>query len=443
MLLVFAFLLSQVGCSCGATGSAGPSESGAKECVGANCPTSWAKRAGETGYDQGLDVALDGMGGAFLTGAYKGIFVARLDKDGAFQWSRHTGEIGQDQGNAIAADAQGNAYVVGSFSKRANFDGTTLLSKGLGDAFVARLNPEGRFLWAKRFGGKEHDEGVDIAVDATGAIYIAGTFTGTAQFGRHTLTSAGGTDLFVAKLDKNGAFLWAKRGGGTEYDSGAGIGVDGEGNAYVIGHFTDKANFGHTALTTSRSTELFLVRLSKDGDFLWAIRPGSDLGRDIAVDKAGNTYITGYFSKRIYFGSIYMRSSGGGDIYVAKLNKDGKFQWVTKAGSRSSEEGTGIGVDASGNIYVTGIFRNSVKFGNSTLTSAGESDLFVARLSKDGDFVWARRAGGALSDQGNSIAVDGKGSYIVTGSFSGKARFGSQALSSTEKSDVFIAKNRP
>ena len=182
-------------------------------------------------------------------------------------------------------------------------------------------------------GGTDWNEGNSIAVDGIGNVYTTGRFKGTADFnpgaGTFWLTSAGGYDIFISKLDASGNFLWAKRMGGTNDDSGWSIIVDGSGNVYTTGYFTGMADFDPGAGTfwlTSAGYEIFISKLDASGNFIWAKKTDgtiSDIGMYIAVDGSGNVYTTGSFDGTADFdpgaGTFNLTSAGNSDIFVLKL----------------------------------------------------------------------------------------------------------------------------
>ena len=145
-------------------------------------------------------------------------------------------------------------------------------------------------------------------------------------------------------------------------------------------------------------------------------------------------------------------SAGFRDIFVAKYEASGDLVWAKRAGGTSTDEGHGIAVDGAGNSYVTGDFRDSATFGPgetnaTTLTSAGGDDIFVAKYEASGDLVWAKRAGGTSTDEGHGIAVDGAGNSYVTGDFRDSATFGPGETNATTltsasagSADIFVAK---
>lgn len=423
----------------------------------------WANQAGGTSSDYGQSIATDSNGNSYVTGSFSGaasfgsttligsgvdIFVAKMDSNGNWLWAKKAGGSSNDSGRSIAVDYFGNSYVTGKFSGTAGFGSTTLTSSGNGDIFVAKLDPNGNWLWVKNAEGLNNESGYGIAVDNSGNSYVTGTFYGTAGFASTTLTSSGEIDIFVAKLDSNGNWLWAKKAGGAgdKRCNSQSIAVDNSGNSYVTGEYRGSASFGSTTLTASSNWDYdaYVAKLDSNGNWLWASKTGgSDSGGyGIAVDSSGNSYVTGYFQGTAGFGSTTITSSGSYDIFVAKMDNNGNWLWAKKAGGSGSDYGRGHGLalDNSGNSYVTGYYNGAASFGATTLTGSGQSDIFVAKLDSSSNWLWAKKAGGSEIEEGYGIAIDSSGNCYVTGSFQGSAAFGSSTLTSSGSNDIFVAK---
>ena len=399
-------------------------------------PWLWTKNAGGISEDWSYNIAVDVSGNSYITGYFKGsatfgstnltskgcidIFIAKLDSSGNWLWAKKAGGTDWDGGLGIAVDASGNSYVTGYFADSAIFGSTTLTGNEGDNIFVAKLDSNGNWLWVKKAGGTGYDGGLGIEVDASGNSYVTGDFSGTVTFGSTTLTSRGNSDIFVAKLDSSGNWLWAKKAGGKGYDKGHGIAVDAVNNIYVTGIFEGSATFGSTTLINKSSEyyyDIFIAKLDSSGNWLWAQNAGgtgSDWGNGIAVDASGNSYVTGYFDSDATFGSTTLTSNGGNDIFVAKLDSSGNWLWAKNAGASDTDSGNGIAVDASGNSYVTGYFLSTATFGDITLTSYGGTDIFIAKLDSSGNWLWAKNAG-RTGGEGNGIAIDNNGNSYVTG----------------------------
>ncbi|MFA7029651.1 MAG: SBBP repeat-containing protein [Candidatus Cloacimonadaceae bacterium] len=363
-----------------------------------------------------------------------------------WQWVEQAGGIGNDYGRSITIDSSGNSYITGYFYGTASFGSTTLTTTGSGavDIFVAKLDSSGNWLWAKQAGGNNWDVGFGIATDSSGNSYVTGFFAESASFGSTTLTSSGGEDIFVAKLDSSGNWLWAKQAGGTGLDIGYGIATDSSGNSYVTGFFAESASFGSTTLTSSGGEDIFVAKLDSSGNWLWAKQAGGtspDYGWGIAIDSSENSYVTGYFEGTASFGTTNLTSSGVQDIFIAKLDSSGNWLWVKQAGGTSDDYGLGISTDSYGNSYITGYFSSApASFGTINLTSSGYADIFVAKLDSSGNWLWVKQAGGNNWDVGFGIATDSSGNSYITGLFAEFASFGSTTLTSSGQDDIFVAK---
>ena len=425
-------------------------------------PWLWAQKAGGTGEDSGHSIAVDASGNSYVTGGFEGtaifgsttlessgsqdIFVTKLDNRGNWLWAKKAGGTDSDYGYGIAVDASGNSYVIGCFySATATFGSTTLTGNGYNNIFVAKLDSSGNWLWAKNARESPYDYGHGIDVDASGNSYVTGYFYNSVTFGSTTLTSSGGADIFVAKLDSSGNWLWANNAGGTSDECGNGIAVDDSGNSYVTGYFYDSATFSSTTLTNNGVYDIFITKLDSSGNWLWAKKAGgssNDSGNGIAVDAIGNSYVTGYFDSNATFGSTTLTSNGDYDIFIAKLDSNGNWLWAKNAGGTYNDYGYSIAVDASGNSYITGCFCGSATFGSTTLTSNGDYDIFIAKLDNCGNWLWANNAGGTSDDRGTSIAVDASRNSYVTGYFYDSATFGSTTLTSNGGYDtnIFVTK---
>lgn len=362
-----------------------------------------------------------------------------------WDWVTVAGGTGAEYGSGIVTDSMGNHYVTGSFTNTVSLGSLTLSSAGGRDIFIAKLNSSGGFLWAARAGGAGNDNANAIARDASGDLYLAGRFEGSANFGSQSLTGSGGYDIFAAKLDSTGSFLWAVGAGGTGSDAAYGIALDTSASICLTGRFENTATFSSIALTSSGGDDIFAAKLDGNGNFLWAVKAGGsevdERGTGIAVDSADNIYLTGYFYGTANFGIHQISSYGFRDIFVAKLNSSGSFLWALRAGGANDYDwGSAITVDNSDYVYLTGFFDDTADFGSTQLISNGYHDVFAARLNGSGNFLWAVKAGGTGGDQAYGIAVDSDANVYLTGFFYGSASFGTNTVNGYGYFDIFAAK---
>lgn len=420
----------------------------------------WAERLGGTSGDSGYSITTDTSNNVYTTGQFTGtstfggniltsvgptdIFLVKTNAAGTVLWATQFGGTGSDTGRGITTDTSGNVYITGQFSSTATFGSITLTSAGSNDIFVVKLDTTGMVLWASRFGGTGGDIGHSITTDTSGNVYITGEFRNTITFGSTTLTSAGVADVFTVKLDAaTGTVLWATKLGGTGNDISYSITVDVLGNTYVTGQFAGTAIFGSTTLISAGGADVFVVKFDTTGTVLWVSQfggTGTDAGRGIVTDTSGNIYITGSFIDTVAFGSETFTSAGSNDAFVAKLNATGTILWASQFGDTGNDVGRGITIDTSGNVYVTGEFRDTVAFDFTSLTSVGNADIFATKLDTTGTVLWATQFGGTANDFGFGMATDTSGNTYVTGDFNDTADFGGFTLVSAGSGDVFIVK---
>ena len=367
----------------------------------------------------------------------------------SFEWVATFGSSADDIAQALAVDPAGNTYLTGHVGGHSTFGSQTVSTQNAEIMFLAKLDARGDPVWARQASESNQSEGRAVVVDPRGRIFVAGYFVGSTQFGDTTLTSRGYADMFLAQYDSDGNPVWARRAGG-DHPSGTDVAralaLDSSGNCYVYGEFRDSAQFEGITLTGAGLFTSFLAKYDPNGTLIWArvIAPTSpDDRRGLCVDPEDHVILTGNFLGRAVLGSEILTSAGSGDILVGKLDPAGNFIWARQAGGEDeqrSDSGSGVAVDGAGNIYVTGFFFGTAKFGSTVLTSAGANDVFVAAYTRAGALRWAKRAGGVDADSGNSIATDGAGGVFITGFYLGNSMFGQQLLLNGPHADLVIAK---
>jgi uncharacterized delta-60 repeat protein len=404
------------------------------------------------------------------------IFVAKYNPNGALVWAKRAGGTSEDYGgNYIIGYSDGTSIVTGSFTNTAVFgegetNATTLVSAGSRDIFVAKYNPNGDLVWAKRAGSTGGAEyGFGLAVNTDGSVLVTGYFEGSATFGQGetnvtTLVSGGGTDAFIAKYNANGTLAWAKRIGGNSSEWGYGISNNIDGTFVITGVFLSgsvifgQGEVNETTLSLAGGYDMYIAKYSAEGDLLWAKSAGGtgfDWGRDIVMHSDGSSTVKGFFSSTAIFGqgetnqTSLVSAGGSSDLFIAKYNSNGTLAWARRAGGTGGDTGRGIAKNSDGSVVVVGDFTGTAIFGQgetneTSLISAGDTDIFIAKYNANGTLAWARRAGGAGQDSGRGIDVNIDGTILVVGYFQGLSNFGQggniRELTSIGGTDSFIAR---
>ncbi len=363
-----------------------------------------------------------------------------------FTWLKTAGGTNDDEGRAIALDASGNLYATGMFYINAMFDSTALIDSTCRDVYVAKYAANGSLTRVIRLGGLNMPHannmayGEGITVDMWGNVYVCGNFVDTLKIDTIVLRPRGLTDCFIAKFDSALNFLWAKSAGSINGDDRAtGIVADTNGFVNLTGQFIGSALFDSTAVFSTGNGDYFVARYDSAGTLQW-VRNGGDIAESIALDNAGNIFITGEFSGTSDFGTLSYTSIGAHDIFVAKYDTSGTLAWVKTGGGIGDDHSNGISIDGAGNIYIAGAFNNDATFGTHTVSSMGQEDAFTAKLTAAGVFQWVSTIGGPYNDASSKIAVSSLGALYVTGSFDSVAVFGTDTVHSHGKADIFLAK---
>ena len=348
------------------------------------------------------------------------LFVAALAKDDStFAWAQRAGSSGSELGLAMAVTSDDTVVITGQIGGTATFptadDSITVGTASVSELFVAALaKDDSTFAWAQATGGTGTGRGQSVAVTSDDTILLTGDITGSATFPTSddsiTLTSPGGRETFVAAMPNGkSTFAWAQRAGGAENSEGASVAVTSDNRVIVGGYFTDSATFptggaapDDSITLTGGSREIFVAELAPgESTFTWAQSAGgsgSDAVGSVAIDSNDMVILTGYFSTSASFptgraapdDSITLTSAGARDVFVAGLYRDDStFAWAQRAGTGGSDSdaGQGVAVNSDDTILVTGYVKGSAMFPTGataddsiTLTAAGKSDVFLGWL---------------------------------------------------------------
>jgi hypothetical protein len=335
-----------------------------------------------------------------------GCFIAKYDATGAVLWATSFGGTSYDMIRGGCTDAQGNFYVTGSLGANVVTIGTVTLTGGSfgGSIFLAKFDPNGNTLWARRYVGTNVDEGTGVCVDGQGNPCIsAHVASANLVMGTFTVSGSGSTSAVIAKFDSSGNLLWVKQtintGMGAE---GHAIACDGAGNFFMAGHFMSPSlNFGLFSLTRTGNQDAFLAKYDNSGTALWArSTTGFDLEffRSLAVDGAGNAYVLGSYSSSIVtLGTFTLYRQALEDVMLAKYDASGTVQWAKQVSGNSRDVGQCVAVNGN-RVFFTGSMGShgyapagAVTMGTLTLgPQMGYTDpMFLIQLDLNGNIQYA------------------------------------------------------
>jgi hypothetical protein len=376
----------------------------------------WAKGLGSTGNDRGLTITTDALGNVYIAGNYESptltfgtttltnlstngfndLFIAKFDASGNLVWAKTAGNAGNESASSIKCDVSGNIYLAGSYESVSITFGTTTLTNiettgFFSDLFIVKYDASGNVLWANSAGGIETDESYFITTDDSNNVYVTGWYSDDLIVGPFTLTSADSTglgDVFIVKYDTNGNVVWAHGYGNVGNDFGCSITTDNLGNIYLTGFYAASSiTFGAFTLSSSAATNMFIVKYNAVGNVLWAqaaVSSGGSIGYCVTTDPSGSVYVGGIFSSTfIEFGTTTLTnvgSNGYSDIFIVKYDSLGNSIWAINVNGTGYDAIVGLTCDSFGNIYVAGHHLSTLAFGSTSLTSAGDMDIFIAKL---------------------------------------------------------------
>jgi len=306
--------------------------------------------------------------------------------------------------------------------------------------------------WARGEGGTQNDEAIAVTSTAAGDVYVAGFYlSSTMTIGATTLTNAGANDIFLARYDDSGSPIWAKSIGGSNNDNPTSLTCDAGGNLYMTGYFKSTSlTFGTYTLTNTGNNDMFLVKYDLNGNVLWATSAtgaGDEIGYSVTADAGGHIYVGGYYgSSPSHFDTTSLSMVGGGDMFIAKYDaSNGHEIWARGAGGTGQDQTNSVCTDASGNVYLAGMFTSpTITFGATPMLSkvlGAGNDLFIVKYDANGTALWAKSAGGSSNDEATSITISAGGDLFVGGYFASSIlQFDTTVLHNTGYNNMFLNK---
>ena len=309
-------------------------------------------------------------------------------------WLDQFGTTSDEYVHGAAPDAAGGIYTVGH-----TFGSLAAPISGPTDAFLARHDAAGNFLWARQLGTTKTEYGYAAAPDGAGGVYIAGSTSGVLN-----APSGGSFDAFVARYDAQGNLLWARQFGSTSWDFAFAAATDGAGGVFIAGSVLGPVD----GQPYAGVEDIFLARYDADGNRL-ALRvfgtSAHDQALGLATDTAGGVFVTGTTK-----GPLAPPHKGTYDVFVVRCDGAAAELWVRQIGTAQSDAAQAATPDGEGGVFIAGYTAGILgPFGN------GRSDGFVARYTAAGDKLWLTQVGSPSADSAYAVAPDGEGGAFVSG----------------------------
>ena len=346
----------------------------------------------------------------------------------AWAWARQGGGGYVNGGGSVAVDHDGNLFVTGSFSEEGHFGPFVLPNNWVTRFFLAKYDAAGNILWARTTTGAPYSasSGSFVAVDAAGNAYAAGFFADAMgdssrariAFGAHSITNVGWfEDVFLAKYDPSGEALWARRMGGPRQEFPYDLAVDAAGNAWITGGFGQ-------------------ARYDSNGNLAWAQNVPGLTGLRLALDPTGNAYLSGRCAAPVTLDGATV----GPRIFLVKYSPASDVLWTRTGGPNELGSCQALACDAAGNLLLAGVFQGSTDFTDYSVTASDTNALFLTKFNVFGNALWAREVASApASLSALDLFFDGAGQLYFAAGFDGVVFFGDQWLSSRGSDGVFLA----
>ncbi len=368
----------------------------------------WVRQLGTYYWDRSYGVSADGLGNVYMSGfaegslggpdvGRSGAFVSKYDAAGNLLWTRQPGTSDDDKSYGVSADGLGSVYISGY--TRGSIGGP---NAGKGDAFLSKYDGAGNLLWAQQLGTSDSDSSFGVSADGVGKVYIAGY-----TYGSLGGANAGQTDAFVSKYDGAGNLRWTRQLGTTHHDKSYGASADALGNVYIVGETYGSLGGPNTGLW---SADAFVSKYDAAGNLHWTRQlgtDGSDYGKGVSADGAGNVYISGYTDRSLGGPNAGVWSL---DAFVSKYDDAGNLLWIRQLGTSVQDYSYGVSADGLGNVYMSGW-----TWGSLGGPSAGSYDAFVSKYDGAGNFLWTRQLGTSAWEEAYGVSADALGSLYISG----------------------------
>lgn len=359
-------------------------------------------------------------------------------------WEVVLGDEMAEDPQCLVVDHVGNTIIGGAYKGGIDFGDGELINSGGDDIFLAKYNSDGAHVWSQRFGNSENQVIRAIDVDSYGNIYITGIFQGALNFGGGNLVSAGGYDVFLVKFTSVGNHVWSYSFGDVNTQAGQGLSAGEAGKLYLIGSFSDTINLGGATLVSAGGLDIYFAQFGTSlGTHQRSFSFGdsdADYGRSIDANALGEVVFTGGCSGTVDFGGGPLTSADESDIFIAKYSSQGQHLWSGVFGGQGLDYGDCIKFHPSDRSFtLCGRFENSINFGLATHYCVGQYDGALARFDHNSNLIWDRYFSSIEEAVPWALDINAAGQICCTGYFESTGYFGGTPLLSSGGRDLFFA----
>ncbi|MBW2456879.1 MAG: hypothetical protein JRI68_20355 [Deltaproteobacteria bacterium] len=449
-----------------------PTEGGGGAATGGAPPSAqfdWCLGFGSQDLDRGTAIGIDGSDHVIVAAVISGpinfgggtlgaeqterLAVIKLDPSGKHLASFVTDGTGSAQPTALAIGDDGSVHIVGEYHGGPVTFGSLELGQPVDrDVFVAKLGPDLSPTYAVAFtdagseAGQQEQRAAAAVVDGSdGSLVLGGTMAGVLQVGDETLTSAGGTDGFLVKLNAQGTPAWSKRFGDDKDQRLSALAMDDNGNLAVAGSFAGSLDLGGGPLVAAGPGDAFVAKLTGAGAHQLSVRYGSSASDTtataIALSDAGGIVVVGQFVEELSFGNTSLEGLDGEDIYVASLDDGAELDWAVGVAGSGPDRAHAVALGTDGSVHVAGSYSGILVLPtDSEQSSQGGQDALVFKLTPAGDLLWAFDFGRNDDDQAFDMTLDSQDGIVLTGGFHSGLSVNGTPLLSAGAEDIFITK---
>lgn len=365
------------------------------------------------------------------------LFISKLNANGDFAWTLQGYSNHGAVGLSIDENA-GNIYVTGYFVDSLYIDGHTLTGNGVWDVFVLKCSADGHVQQAISFGSAQSEIGYGLSVNNS-KVFVTGWYNGNMLVGNQTVITAGGSDIFTVQYDSNLNFENVITGNGPGVNYAYEIDSD-DNKTYTVGTSGGPLNFNNTPVDSTGGSYLYIKDIISNEDSYYLV-PNTGV-MNAKVDPQGNVYVVGTFSESAQFGNTIINPTNNTpDFYCAKMNTNHEWEWAKSYGSSGIDKGKDI-TYFNNNVYLVCNFNDTLHIDENNFVSQGNENIALIQFDSAGNVIKVSPAGGQASTIASGICVSPSGIIYVTGWFGGTSYFGDIQVNSSNDTnlDIYIAK---